>query len=100
MTDNQEHIGKILLDYKYYPGEDLYCDGQIEEELLEIARDRAQVEYPSIIEERKNWPILYHLSASGRILWTGFPSKAQKRCWKSVPAVEQSPAFWRRRLVL
>ena len=38
MTDNQEHIGKILLDYKYYPGEDLYCDGQIEEELLEIAR--------------------------------------------------------------
>ena len=62
MTDNQERIGKILLDYSYYPGEDLYCDGQIEEELLEIARDRAQVEYPSIIEERKNWPILYHLS--------------------------------------
>ena len=71
MTDNQEHIGKILLDYKYYPGEDLYCDGQIEEELLEIARDRAQVEYPSIIG--KTGPFSITCPINGRILWTGFP---------------------------
>ncbi len=23
----QEYIGKIKLDYTYYPGEDFYCDG-------------------------------------------------------------------------
>lgn len=63
MTKDQERIGKILLDYKYYPGEDLYCDGQIEEELLTIARDCSEKEYPRIIGERKNWPILYHLSS-------------------------------------
>ena len=31
----QEKIGNVTLDYEYYPGEDLYSDGPVEEELLE-----------------------------------------------------------------
>lgn len=58
-----ELIGKIKLDLSHYPGEDLYCDGEIEDELLKIARDRSSVEFQSIIEERKSWPILYHFSS-------------------------------------
>lgn len=57
-----EQIGKITLDLTHYPGEDFYCDGQIEDELLEITRNCAEVEYQKIIEERASWPILYHLS--------------------------------------
>ena len=57
-----EEIGKIKLNLEYYPGEDLYCDGEVEDELLDIARNYSQVEYPRIIEERKSWPVLYHLS--------------------------------------
>lgn len=57
-----EQIGKITLDYAHYPGEDLYCDGVIEDELLDIVKNYSHVEYPRIIEERANWPILYHLS--------------------------------------
>lgn len=57
-----EEIGKIKLDLTHYPGEDLYCDGEIEDELLTIARDYAAVEYQRIIEERKSWEILYHFS--------------------------------------
>lgn len=57
-----EEIGKIKLDLTHYPGEDLYCDGEIEDELLAIARDCAAVEYQRIIEERKSWEVLYHLS--------------------------------------
>lgn len=57
-----EEIGKIKLDLTHYPGEDLYCDGEIEDELLAIARNYAAVEYQRIIEERKSWEILYHLS--------------------------------------
>ncbi len=60
--DKIEQIGKIKLDLTKYPGEDLYCDGEIEDELLEIARNCAAVEYQKIIEERKSWEILYHLS--------------------------------------
>ncbi len=58
-----EEIGKIRLDLTHYPGEDLYCDGDVEDELLKITRDYAEVEYPRIIEEKKSWEVLYHLSA-------------------------------------
>lgn len=57
-----EEIGKIKLNLEHYSGEDQYCDGDIEDELLDITRNYSQVEYPRIIEERKNWPVLYHLS--------------------------------------
>ncbi len=55
-------IGKINLDLTHYPGEDLYCDGDIEDVLLDIARNYSDVEYPRIIEEKNQWEILYHLS--------------------------------------
>lgn len=55
-------IGKVLLNYDFYPGEDLYSDGQIEDELLAIVKDASRVDFPRIIEERRSWPILYHLS--------------------------------------
>ena len=57
-----EKIGRVILDYSKYPGEDLYCDGEVEEELLHIVMDHSEAEYGQIIEERKSWPILYHLS--------------------------------------
>lgn len=60
---NIEEIGKIKLDLTHYPGEDNYSDGDVEDELLDITRNYAAVEYQRIIEERKSWPILYHLSS-------------------------------------
>ncbi len=57
-----EKIGKIKLDYSKYPGEDFYCDGAVEDELLDIVKNLSPVEYADVIEERRSWPILYHLS--------------------------------------
>ncbi len=58
----QEKIGKVTLDYEFYPGEDLYSDGPVEEELLEIAKNYGEEELNQIIAERNSWPILYHFS--------------------------------------
>ena len=57
-----EQIGKVCLDLTKYPGEDFYCDGVVEDEILDIVRNYIVVEYQRIIEERMSWPILYHLS--------------------------------------
>lgn len=57
-----ETVGKVTLDLSKYPGEDLYCDGKAEDELLRITRDLSPVEYAKTIEEKASWPILYHLS--------------------------------------
>lgn len=58
-----EAVGGVKLNYKHYPGEDLYSDGAIEDEILSIVKEASRVEYPAIIEERNSWPVLYHLSA-------------------------------------
>lgn len=57
-----EQIGKVKLDLTKYPGEDFYCDGAVEDELLEVVQKYSKVEYAGIIEERADWPTLYHLS--------------------------------------
>ena len=58
----QERIGNIELDYTYYPGEDIYSDGPIEDELLEIAKSCTESELNAEIARRKSWPVLYHFS--------------------------------------
>lgn len=62
MCKNLEKIGKIMIDDRHYPGQDLYCDGRIEDEILDIVRAHQPSEYGKIIEERKDWAVLYHLS--------------------------------------
>lgn len=58
----QEKIGNVVLDYEYYPGQDLYSDGPVEEELLEIARTYKEEELNQVIAGTKSWPVLYHFS--------------------------------------
>ena len=59
---NSEKIGKVVLDYTYYPGEDQYSDGAVEDEMLEIARNCSPGEYGGEISRRGSWPVLYHFS--------------------------------------
>lgn len=73
--DTIQKIGKLTIDESHYPGEDLYCDGTVEDELLEIAKNASTVEYPAIIEEKKSWPILYHLSSQRENIVNWLPFK-------------------------
>ena len=58
----KEQIGNVVLDYKNYEGVDLYSDGEIEDEILDIVKTYSSVEYSQVIANRSKWPILYHLS--------------------------------------
>jgi len=55
-------IGGVSLNFKHYSGVDLYSDGAIENDLLEIVKKYKKEDYQKVIEERGSWPILYHLS--------------------------------------
>lgn len=57
-----EKIGGVTLHYKWYPEEDLYSDGDVEDELLSIARNHTEEEYNQVIAQKKSWPVLYHFS--------------------------------------
>ena len=61
--DNIEKIGNVILNYSFYKGRDLYSDGEkIENELLDIVKKYSSEKYNEIIFDKKEWPILYHLS--------------------------------------
>ncbi|MCI8465132.1 MAG: class I SAM-dependent methyltransferase [Lachnospiraceae bacterium] len=59
----KEYIGSVCLDLTDYEGVDRYSDGAVEDELLEIVKSASDAgTLNKIIEERKSWPLLYHLS--------------------------------------
>ena len=72
-----EKIGQVVLDDTYYPGQDLYTDGAIEDEMLEIARTYPEEKWNQVIAERKSWPILYHYShiRENILSWLPFTGK-------------------------
>ncbi len=60
--DNIDNIDSMVkINYEYYSGSDLYLDGS-EDTLLDIVTNYTKEEYSSVIEEKKDWAILYHLS--------------------------------------
>lgn len=58
----KEQIGNIVLDLTNYCGQDLYSDGEIEDTLLELAKESTEESLNQIIKEHYSWPVLYHFS--------------------------------------
>ena len=69
-------IGNVIIDYTYYKGLDLYTDGTIENEILNIVKNGKEKE--AILSSNK-WPILYHLSdiRENLLEWYQFCDKAR-----------------------
>ena len=44
LMQENERIGRVLLDYSHYQGKDLYSDGEVEDELLDIVQNHSQSE--------------------------------------------------------
>ena len=49
-----------ILNLKFYKGEDLYSDGDVEDRLLKLCESGRPMQ--EILMENNDWPILYHLS--------------------------------------
>lgn len=74
-----EMVGSVRLDTEYYPGEDLYSDGAVEDELYAIAREYGPEEYERVIEERKDWSVMYHFSPLRENIISWYPVKRTDR---------------------
>ncbi|WP_040952370.1 class I SAM-dependent methyltransferase [Gorillibacterium massiliense] len=70
---SEELIGNVKLNYSYYKGSDLYSDGDIEDQMLEIARNYEDCE--AVLAEDSRWPILYHFSTIRQNILEWFPFK-------------------------
>ena len=68
-----ETIGGVLLIDDDYPGTDLYSDGAVEDELLEIAKNEEPEEFDRVAAQRKSWPVLYHFSGIRQNILNWYP---------------------------
>lgn len=68
-----KQVGSVKLDLEYYLGEDLYSDGDVENELLDIVQHHSEDELPQIINSNPKWPIVYHLSKERENVVKWFP---------------------------
>jgi len=59
----EEKIGNVILNLTDYSGQDYYCDGDIEDALLQIVMSRKESDdFTDVILTDNRWPVLYHLS--------------------------------------
>ena len=68
-----EKIGNVILDATYYPGEDLYSDGVVEDHILELVKTYSQEEYPQVIAREQDWAVMYHLSHERENILSWYP---------------------------
>lgn len=69
-------IGNVLLHFDTYsPEKDIYSDGDIEEEILEIVKENREEE---VLLSDNRWPILYYFSKIRQniLSWYGFKENA------------------------
>lgn len=70
-----EKIGNVVLDDTYYPGEDLYSDGIVEDYILELVQKYEPEEYNRVIAREQDWAVMYHLSHQRTNIISWYPFK-------------------------
>lgn len=68
--DNYKKIGKVLLDMTAYNGNDVYSDGDVENDILEYCKNGCIEE---ALQNDARWPVFYHLSPIRKNLLNWFP---------------------------
>ena len=62
MKENSRKIGKVHLDLSGYDAADAYSDGEVENEMLALAKDCTAEEIHAILNKTQSWPLFYHFS--------------------------------------
>ena len=50
----------MILDHTWYPGSDLYSDGDVEDRLLELAGTTEEADLDAVVAREMSLPVLYH----------------------------------------
>lgn len=92
----QEKIGSVTLNLTYYSGQDYYSDGDIEDEMLDIAMNNPAERFPEIIEEKRAGRFFTTFPRSVPISSTGFRLKRRTRCSRLAPDAERLQERWQK----
>lgn len=68
---------KPVFNTSFYKGEDLYSDGDIENEVIKIIAANPNTDYEEAISRNYSWPVFYHLTRIRQNLLNWYPFKEQ-----------------------
>lgn len=68
---------KPVFNTSFYRGEDLYSDGDIENEVIKIIAANPTTDYEEAISRNYSWPVFYHLTRIRQNLLNWYPFKEQ-----------------------
>lgn len=68
-----KQIGKVVLDLSMYNPDLLYSDGDIEDRLLETARNCNDKQIEEQLKETDSWPFFYHFSKTRENILNWYP---------------------------
>lgn len=68
---------KPVFNTSFYKGEDLYSDGDVENEVIKIIAANPDTDYEEAISNNYSWPVFYHLTRIRQNLLNWYPFKEQ-----------------------
>lgn len=68
---------KPVFNTSFYKGEDLYSDGDVENEVIKMIAANSDTDYEEAISNNYSWPVFYHLTRIRQNLLNWYPFKEQ-----------------------
>ena len=53
----------MKVNYDFYTGQDNYCDGDVEKDVIEYTEKYSEKDFDKIFEYDVRWPVFYHLTS-------------------------------------
>ena len=53
----------MKVNYDFYTGQDKYCDGDVEKDVIEYTEKYSEKDFDEIFEHDIRWPVFYHLTS-------------------------------------
>ncbi|MBR3249140.1 MAG: methyltransferase domain-containing protein [Clostridia bacterium] len=65
----------MKVNYDFYTGEDTYCDGEIEKDIIDYLKVYGEEGYKEIFENDISWPVFYHITPIRKNILNWYPFK-------------------------
>ena len=65
----------MKVNYDFYTGEDTYCDGEIEKDIIDYLKVYGEEGYKEIFEKDISWPVFYHITPIRKNILNWYPFK-------------------------
>lgn len=65
----------MKVNYDFYTGQDTYCDGEVEKDIINYLKEQGEENYQEIFKKDIRWPVFYHITPIRKNIINWYPFK-------------------------